>query len=85
MAAGLLADCSTRIVYRQETDQLGPTASLLGLTSTEKAVLTDLSVGEGLWRIANRAFRVQHQITRAEHDCFDTTAAMTGDLPGSGG
>lgn len=76
LAAGLLADCSARIVYRQETDQLGPTASLLGLTSTEQAVLTDLSVGEGLWRIANRAFRVQHQITPAEHECFDTTAAM---------
>ena len=76
LAAGLLADCSTRIVYRQETDQLGPTASLLGLTSTEKAVLTDLSVGEGLWRINSRAFRVQHQMTAAEHQRYDTTAAM---------
>ena len=50
LATGLLADCSTRIVYRQETDQLGPTSALLGLTSTEKAILTDLAVGEGLWR-----------------------------------
>ena len=71
-----MADCSTRIVYRQESDQLGATATLLGLTSTERAVLTDLSVGEGLWRVANRAFRVQHQMTPAEHDRYDTTAAM---------
>jgi hypothetical protein len=76
LATGLLADCSTRIVYRQETDQLGPTASLLGLTSTEKAVLTDLTVGEGLWRINNRAFRVQHQMTATEFETFDTAGRM---------
>lgn len=76
LANGLLADCSTRIVYRQESDQLGPTASLLGLTSTERAVLSDLSVGEGLWRVGNRAFRVQHQVTSCEHDRFDTNSAM---------
>ena len=76
LAAGLLADCSTRIVYRQEADQLGPTAQLLGLTSTEQAVLSDLTVGEGLWRIGNRAFRVQHQMTRTEHDHYDTRQAM---------
>jgi hypothetical protein len=77
LATGLLADCSTRIVYRQETDQLGPTAALLGLTSTERAILTDLGVGEGLWRIGNRAFRAQHQMTSAEHDTFDTASRMT--------
>jgi hypothetical protein len=83
LATGLLADCSTRIVYRQETDQLGQTAALLGLTSTERAILTDLGVGEGLWRIGNRAFRTQHQMTSAEHDTFDTTGRMI-DLGGSG-
>ncbi len=76
LATGLLADCSTRIVYRQETDQLGSTAALLGLTGTEKAVLTDLTTGEGLWRIAGRAFRVQHQMTETELSAFDTTARM---------
>lgn len=79
LATGLLADCSTRIVYRQESDQLGPTASLLGLTSTEQAVLTDLSTGEGLWRIGARAFRVQHQMTAAEFTAFDTTTRMLAD------
>ena len=59
--------------------------ALLGLTSTERAVLSDLSVGEGLWRIAGRAFRVQHQMTHTEHDQYDTTSAMlrgvtTGEL-----
>jgi type IV secretory pathway VirB4 component len=78
LAAGLLADCSTRIIYRQEPDQLGATAAHLGLTNTEKAILPDLTTGEGLWRIRDRAFRIQHQITTVEHELFDTTRRMVG-------
>lgn len=76
LAAGLLADCSTRIVYRQETDQLDGTSSALGLTMTEKELLTDLEIGEGLWHIGKRGFVVQHQMTIDELDVFDTTARM---------
>jgi hypothetical protein len=76
IAAGLLADCSTRIIYRQEPDQLGATAAHLGLTGTEKAILPELATGEGLWRIRDRAFRVQHQLTPGEHVLFDTTKRM---------
>jgi DNA helicase HerA-like ATPase len=45
IATGLLADCSTRIIYRQEPDQLGATAAHLGLTRTEKAILPELAIG----------------------------------------
>jgi hypothetical protein len=76
LAAGLLADCSTRIVYRQESDQLTATSSLLGLTTTERSVLPELGIGEGLWRIRDRAFRVQHQLTPAELEAFDTSGRM---------
>lgn len=76
LAAGLLADCSTRIVYRQETDQLAGTSTALGLTVTEKELLTDLGVGEGLWRIGKRGFVVQHQMISDELSIFDTTARM---------
>jgi hypothetical protein len=78
LATGLLADCSTRIVYRQESDQLGPTAALLGLTSTEQAILPDLTTGEGLWRIGSRGVRAQHQMTAAEFAAFDTSQRMRG-------
>jgi hypothetical protein len=78
LAAGLLADCSTRIVYRQETDQLVTSAAALGLTDTERDLLPRLGVGQGLWRIRDRAFLVQHQLTTGEHDVFDTTARMRG-------
>lgn len=77
LAAGLLADCSTRITYRQETDQLGDTAATLGLTATEKDLLGDLGVGEGLWHIGKRGFLVQHQMTTDELATFDTTSRMT--------
>jgi hypothetical protein len=77
LASGILADCSTRIVYRQETDQLAGTARELGLTSTERELLTDLDVGEGLWHIGTRSFVVQHQMTSDELAVFDTTARMS--------
>ena len=67
-----------RIVYRQETDQLGPTAAALGLTGTEQRLLPGLGTGQGLWRIKDRSFVVQHQLHPAELAAFDTTARMTG-------
>ena len=76
LAQGLLADCSTRIIYRQETDQLAQSATALGLTDTERDTLTSLGVGQGLWRIRDRAFLVQHQLTVGEDEVFDTTARM---------
>jgi type IV secretory pathway VirB4 component len=39
LATSLLANAETRIVYRQETDQLGRSAGALGLTGTERALL----------------------------------------------
>ncbi|MCU1492162.1 MAG: ATP-binding protein [Acidimicrobiaceae bacterium] len=78
LAAGLLADCSTRVIYRQESDQLAATGASLGLTRTERELLPDLGVGEGLWRIGKRGFVVQHQLTPAELELFDTTARMIG-------
>jgi hypothetical protein len=76
LAAGLLADCSTRITYRQESDQVSTAASALGLSDTERDLLPTLGVGQGLWRVRERAFLVQHQLTPAEHTVFDTTARM---------
>ena len=79
LANSLLANAETRIVYRQETDQLGPTATALGLTGTEQRLLPGLGTGQGLWRIKDRSFVVQHQLHPAELAAFDTTARMNGD------
>jgi hypothetical protein len=76
LATGLLADCSTRIVYRQETDQLAASAAALGLTGTQRDLLPTLGVGQGLWRVRDHAWLVQHQLTPGEHQLYDTTTAM---------
>jgi len=77
LASSLLANAEVRIVYRQEPDQLGSTAVALGLTGTEQKLLPGLGTGQGLWRIKDRSFVVQHQLHPAELAVFDTTSRMT--------
>ncbi len=76
LASSLLANAETRIIYRQESDQLGTTATMLNLTGTEQKMLPQLGTGQGLWRIKDRSFVVQHQLHPAELTIFDTTARM---------
>jgi hypothetical protein len=76
LASSLLANAETRIIYRQETDQLGTTGQTLGLTGTEQRLLPGLGTGQGLWKITDRSFVVQHQLHPAELTMFDTTARM---------
>ncbi|MFD4123912.1 ATP-binding protein [Streptomyces globisporus] len=76
LAEGLLADCSTRIIYRQEPDQLHAAAALLGLTSVETNAISHLNRGRGLWKVAGRGFVVQHILHPHELALFDTDARM---------
>jgi hypothetical protein len=76
LALGLLADCSTKIIYAQEASEAQTTGSVLGLSSTEIAQLPELDTGEGLWRIGERSFMVRHLCTPAELALFDTNARM---------
>ncbi|GAA2843517.1 hypothetical protein FB468_0589 [Leucobacter komagatae] len=78
LASSLLANAETRIIYRQESDQLGVTARTLGLTGTEQKLLPGLGTGQGLWRIKDRSFVIQHQLHPDELTAFDTTTRMTG-------
>lgn len=72
LASSLLSNAESRIIYRQESDQLGPTAAALGLTGTEQTLLPTLGTGQGLWRIKHRSFVVQHQLHPAELRLFET-------------
>ena len=47
LALGLLADCSTKIIYAQEAGEAAKTGGVLGLSSTEISQLPDLGLGEG--------------------------------------
>jgi hypothetical protein len=77
-----LADCSTKIIYQQETSEAPKTASVLGLSITEQRELPSLQRGEGLWRIGERAFVVRHLCTSAELELFDTNSRMFNKDPG---
>lgn len=79
LASSLLANAETRIVYRQETDQLGTTSAALGLTGTEQKLLPNLGVGQGLWRIKSRSFVVQHQLHPNEYALYQTGARAAGN------
>ena len=79
LAQGLLADCSTRIVYAQESDQVGPTATALGLTDVEADQLIHLPRGRGLWKIGRHSAIVDHILGETEYGIVDTDARMRGD------
>ena len=72
LAEGLLADCSVRIVYRQEADQLAAAADVLGLSPTQLAVVPALRRGLGLWTLGPRCHAVQHNVLDAESGVLDT-------------
>jgi hypothetical protein len=76
LAQGLLADCSTRIVYAQESDQVEPTAAALGLTDVEAEQLIHLPRGRGLWKVGRHSAIVDHILGDAEIQVVDTDARM---------
>ena len=78
LALGLLADCSTKVIYAQESGEDVKTGAALGLSSTETDQLASLARGEGLWRIGERSFVVRHICTPNELSLFDTNQRMVG-------
>jgi type IV secretory pathway VirB4 component len=81
LAQGLLADCSTRIVYAQESDQVDLTANALGLSDVEADQLVHLPRGRGLWRIGRHAAIVDHILGTHEWDAVDTDHRMRTNQP----
>ena len=81
LANSLLANAESRIIYRQESDQIGTTGKTLGLTGTEQKLLPSLGTGQGLWRIKESSYVVQHQLHPEELRVFDTTQRMSQNPP----
>ena len=84
VAGGLLSDCSTRIIYRQESDQLHDAGLALGLTRSERDLVPLLHRGTGLWKLPGRSYVVRHDLHPDELRVYDTDSAMR-DLPLAGG
>jgi type IV secretory pathway VirB4 component len=76
IAEGLVADASTRIVYRQDESQVAVTQALLGLSGAEARVVSRLPAGRALWRVGSRSFVVAHRRSRLERRLTDTDSGM---------
>lgn len=78
LALGLLADCSTRIIYNQADDQVPITRSTLNLTDIEGDLLPRLPPATALWKINQRSFLVDHTVLRDgyEWDLIQTDSRM---------
>jgi len=76
VAAGLLADTQTRVLFRQATDQVPEARSLLGLTATEASVLSRLCRARAIWKVGGHTAVVQHLIGGAERRFCDTDSRM---------
>lgn len=73
---GLLADCGTKIVYRQDPDDLPATRQALGLTAAETGLVAGLPRGRALWKVGGRTTLVDHRLSAYEHALVDTEAAF---------
>lgn len=78
LALGLLADCSTRIIYNQSDDQVPITRTTLNLTDIEGDLLPRLPQATALWKVAQRSFLVDHTVLRDGHewDLIQTDSRM---------
>ena len=78
LALGLLADCSTRILYNQADDQVPLTRTTLNLTDVEAALLPQLPQASALWKVGQRSFLVDHTVLRDgnEWDLIQTDSRM---------
>ena len=72
VAEGLLSDTSTRVVYRQESDQLENTQRVLGLSDSSLEAVRNLAIGSGLWQVGKLAYLVAHRRTEWEKVMTDT-------------
>jgi hypothetical protein len=77
---GPLADCSTKVIYQQESSEATHTAEVLGHSVIERSRLPDFQRGEGLWRVGQRAFAVRRLVTDGELKLFDTNSRMLNTL-----
>jgi hypothetical protein len=78
IAAGLLADADTKIILRQDPEQLAHAQRAFGLTDTERAWIGALVKGRALWLIGGHRAVVQHHLSERERHLVDTDQRMRG-------
>ena len=76
LAAGLLADSETRVLFGQPPSEAEETGRALGLSRAQITALARLPRGMALWRVGDRSFLVEHLLAEEERALVDTDAAM---------
>jgi type IV secretory pathway VirB4 component len=78
IAAGLLRDVETAVLFGQPPAEAIALAELLGLTAAERDVVARLPRGAALWRVGAARSVVRHVVSAPESALVDTDAAMRG-------
>ncbi len=76
LAAGLIEDTGTHVIYRQSPDALERLTTAYGLSHTEGEVITSNRKGESLWIIGERRYVVRHDLSAAERELVYTDERM---------
>lgn len=72
----LLADIDTHVVYRQDDAMVAETTRRLGMSETQRELLTDLRALQALWQVGAQQFLVTQEISSYERPIVDTDQAM---------
>jgi hypothetical protein len=81
LAAGLLSDAETVVVYRQDESELPDLLDKVGLTDAEERTVEHLEPGQALWLVGSQRVLVHHLRSTREATLSDTDEAMTPNLP----
>ena len=81
LAAGLLSDADTVVVYRQDESELSDLVEKVGLTEAEEQTVEHLEAGQALWLVGSQRVLVHHLRSSREVALSDTDEAMTPGLP----
>lgn len=76
VAAGLVGDIQTKVVFRQANEELADARHLLRLNDKLVDLLPRLPKGRALWMVAGRNAIVHHVVSDRELALTDTDAAM---------
>jgi type IV secretory pathway VirB4 component len=76
LAEGLLLDAETRVVFAQAAGEAEEAGEMLGLSLTERQLLTRLPRGVALWRVGQESYLVEHLLSAEERAFTDTDEAM---------
>jgi hypothetical protein len=81
LAAGLLSDAGTVVVYRQDESEFPDLVDKVGLTEAEEQTVWHLEPGQALWLVGSRRVLVHHLRSGREVALSDTDEAMRPGLP----